>query len=241
MSKLFPRDLVTPRKGEYIAGGIYWFFYLIGLSLILSVLMLVLDMDVYSDAANYLLNIAYFVINFIAIALIFRKFLYRSFGPIRHFGRFMVTVLLSLGLYYILSSHISFLYQVFDLLPANQNQESIDSLFLQQPLVMALCTVIFVPITEECLCRGLVFGPLCRRLPWLAYLLSSLLFSLLHVMGSFGTAPLSDVLLNIIIYLPAGIALGYAYQRTRSIWGSIMLHSLLNLISVIITYFYPSF
>ncbi len=240
MSTLFPRDLVTPRKREYIGGGIYWLFYSFGLSFLLVGLMLLLGMNLYSDAGNYLLNIAYFVTNFIAVVLIFRQFLYRSFAPIRHFGRFLLMVLLSFGVYYALSSQISLLFGIFDLMPENQNQESIDALFLQQPLVMALCTVVLVPVTEECLCRGMIFGPLCRRTPWLAYALSSLVFSLLHVMGSFGTAPLSDILLNIVIYLPAGIALGYAYQRTRSIWGSIALHSVLNLISVLATYFYPN-
>lgn len=237
MSKLFPRDIVTPRKGEYIGGGIYWACYLFGLSLLLSFIMVVMNINVYSDAANYLLNIAYFVINFIAVALIFRNFLYRSFVPIRHFGRFLLTVLISYGVYYALSLQISIIYDLFELYPENQNQEGIDGLFLQQPWVMVLCTVIFVPITEECLCRGLIFAPLCRKIPWLAYAVSSLVFSLLHVIGSFGTAPISEIILNIIIYLPAGIALGYAYQRTRSIWGAIVLHSVINLLSVLGTYF----
>lgn len=240
MHTLFPRDLVTPRRREYIGGGIYWFFYLFGLSILLTLLMLLLDMNIYSDEATYLLNIAYFATNFIAVVLIFRRFLYRSFAPIRHFGRFLLLVLFSYGVYYALSTQVSVLFGIFNLMPENQNQESIDSFFLQQPLVMTLCTVILVPVTEECLCRGMIFAPLCRRIPWLAYAVSSLVFSLLHVMGSIGTASPATILLNIVLYLPAGIALGYAYQRTRSIWGSIVLHSMINLISVVVTYLYPN-
>ena len=80
--------------------------------------------------------------------------------------------------------------------------------------------------------RGVLFAPICRRKPWLAYLVTAVLFGLLHTVPYIGTQELSVLALSFLQYLPAGIVLGWAYQRTRSIWGAIALHSLINLVAV---------
>lgn len=232
MSKLFPRDPVVPCKREKIFGGLYWAVYLLGLPLLLTLLFRAFGADTEDPDALLLLNICFFALNFAAIMLIFWNFLCASFAPIRKFGWFMLAIAIAYGVYYVLSLNLSLAYQIFDLYPENLNQATVDSMLLQQPTLMCICLVVFAPITEECLCRGLLFGPICRRCPWLAYAVSSIVFALLHVLSGVGSVPLRDLLLSFVLYLPAGLALGYAYQKTRSIWGSIVLHSFINLMSV---------
>jgi len=92
-----------------------------------------------------------------------------------------------------------------------------------------------VPITEECLVRGVLFAPLCKKYPWLAYLVSSLVFSLLHLIASIGSMSWINALENLLTYLPSGIALGWMYQRSGTIIGPIALHCTINTISVLVT------
>ena len=101
---------------------------------------------------------------------------------------------------------------------------------------MAVCTVLLAPVTEECLVRGALFAPLCRRKPWLAYVVTSVLFSLLHIVQHYEAGQaLLPYFLTFLEYLPAGLVLGWAYQRTRSVWGPIALHSVINLLAVVST------
>lgn len=230
------RELVAPNRREKIGGFIYWPFYFLFLGTILAVVLAALGFDLQSDNGTFLLNLAYFVVNFVAIALIFQNFLYRSFAPIRHFGRFMLSVLMGYGVYYALNVPLSYFLEILQYTPENLNQDTVSAMLLAHPLPMLLSIVVFAPITEECLCRGLIFGPICRRCPWLAYVVSAFVFSAIHVVGSIGVSPVWDIFLCFLIYLPSGLALSFTYQRTRSIWGSIVLHGIMNLLSVAVIF-----
>ena len=133
---------------------------------------------------------------------------------------------------YLVALLIAYLSLGLDVLPENLNNEVIGTIMTQYTFPMAVCTVVFAPVTEECLVRGVLFAPICRRKPWLAYLVTAVLFGLLHTVPYIGTQELSVLALSFLQYLPAGIVLGWAYQRTRSIWGAIALHSLINLVAV---------
>lgn len=236
MRKLFPRDLVVPCKRKGILGGLYWLLYLLGPTAVLLLLLQFTGIDTEDPEVLLFLNLCYFAVNFAAIMAIFWNFLCRSFAPIKKFGWFMLAIAISYGIYYTLSLPISMAYEIFRLSPENLNQDAVSAMMLQEPLLMGLCTVIFAPVTEECLCRGLIFGPLCRKCPWLAYAVSSIVFALLHVLGAIGVSAPLDLILSFLMYLPAGLALGFAYQRTRSIWASILLHAFINLLSFAATY-----
>ena len=89
----------------------------------------------------------------------------------------------------------------------------------------------FAPIVEEALFRGLFFAPLYRKVPILAYVVSTVLFSAIHVVGAIGTLDALSILLCFIQYLPAGIALGFVYQRTGNIIGPMLLHFMINFLA----------
>ena len=77
----------------------------------------------------------------------------------------------------------------------------------------------------------MLFGPFVRKCPWLGYLLSSGLFSFIHIMNSIGAQSVRDLLLCFLQYVPLSLALCWVYQKTKSIWGSIVLHCAVNTIS----------
>ncbi len=88
----------------------------------------------------------------------------------------------------------------------------------------ALNACIFGPIMEEICFRGLVLDGLlktrCR--PWLAILISALLFALLHGLGA-----------NFVTALLFGILVGWLYWRTGSIIPGIIIHITNNSLTAI--------
>jgi membrane protease YdiL (CAAX protease family) len=94
-------------------------------------------------------------------------------------------------------------------------------------LLAVLVVAIIAPIVEELFFRGFVYASFRQR--WgvaTAAILSSVLFALFH------QDPFTYIPIVII-----GIALALLYENTGSIWPSVMLHSLNNLISIVVLYY----
>ena len=91
--------------------------------------------------------------------------------------------------------------------------------------------VFLAPLVEEPIFRGGIFGLLYERSRFAAYIVSMLLFSLAHVLGYAIADPVYWIYL--LQYLPASWMLCRTYERCRSIWGSILLHMMINGISVL--------
>lgn len=84
-------------------------------------------------------------------------------------------------------------------------------------LAMAM-TVFVTPFVEELYFRGFLFkGLLIHNRPWVAYVVSAGLFALLH--------PPLLVMIDIFII---GILLAYLVKQTKSIWPSVLVHTLNN-------------
>jgi hypothetical protein len=98
---------------------------------------------------------------------------------------------------------------------------------------VVLALIVVGPATglgEEMLFRGFLFNLLKRRIGvWPGIVLSGLVFALVH--GYFiGAVP---------VFL-LGMALAYTYQRTGSLWTSILFHATNNGIAVLLACFFPS-
>ena len=116
---------------------------------------------------------------------------------------------------------------------SNINDQSIAALLRENFPVMALCTVIFVPITEECLFRGVLFRGIYDRAPWAAWVVSAALFSFVHVMNYVGVIPPLPLLLCFLQYVPAGICLAAAYRLSGSLLCPILIHAAVNAVGVL--------
>ena len=73
---------------------------------------------------------------------------------------------------------------------------------------MSFATVFLVPVAEETLFRGLLFRGLYDRSPVLSWLISTVVFSLVHIAGYIGQYDPMMLLMAFLQYLPAGICLG---------------------------------
>ena len=98
--------------------------------------------------------------------------------------------------------------------------------------LIAFGTVFLVPIAEESLYRGLLFCGFHRKSRIVAYILSTVVFALIHVSGYIGEVSPSFFALSLLQYLPAGVCLAWAYEKTDTIWTPILMHMTINLLSI---------
>ena len=94
--------------------------------------------------------------------------------------------------------------------------------------LVGYCTLVAAPFVEEMVFRGLLQTWLCRRVgAWGGIVGSGLLFALAHARIWPDPLPLAVL----------GIGLGIVYQRTRSLWAPVALHSSFNATMLMIGFF----
>lgn len=92
----------------------------------------------------------------------------------------------------------------------------------------AIVLVILVPVWEELIHRGLVFGTLVQKNVPLAYLVSTLLYILIPVIPLFGGYRADYVILHILQYIPISLMFNWIYTKTETILTPILAHILMN-------------
>lgn len=91
-------------------------------------------------------------------------------------------------------------------------------------IVFGLSTVIFTPIAEELIFRGVVTNLFFKpRQMWPKLILSGIIFSLGHM---------STNIISFLIYFYMGMVLAFVYQKTGNIKVSMSLHALNNVIAI---------
>ena len=113
----------------------------------------------------------------------------------------------------------------------NPNNAAVMELAARDWGKVAVMTVLLAPLVEELMFRGGFFGLLSRRSRILAYGASMLLFSVYHTWPYALEDPRNW--LYLLQYLPASFALCRCYEKTESIWSSILFHILNNGVSLL--------
>ena len=179
------------------------------------------------------LNFLYFTMNFLCIIWIFHGFFKRSLAYIsQHVGDFLLAVLLGAGGYWLCSWVISLAYSWLFPDFANLNDGSISSMLHDHFWIMAIGTVLLVPMAEEALHRGLIFGSLYQKSHVAGYLLSTAIFAAVHIMGYAGVYSVPHMILAFIQYIPAGLALCWAYRKSGSIFAPVLIHTMINAVGL---------
>jgi uncharacterized protein len=106
------------------------------------------------------------------------------------------------------------------------------------PLAFALLLVaaaVVAPFVEELFFRGFLFGLYRRRQPlWLAYLVSSVLFTILHLEPTrMNPAQMGGLAVGIFML---AIILAWVYQHTGSLYPSMVAHAVNNATGLILFY-----
>ena len=213
---------------EQLAGWIWLMVQLLFLPSIVGIANLLLHLNL----SVAMLNVILFTLDFIAIIAIFHRYLFVQIRMVK-LSRLLIWVPLGLGLYWTLSVVVSYL--LFYLQPAhtNANNETISSLLQEQQLLMTIGTVFLVPITEETLFRGLLFGTLYKKHPALGYVVSVLVFAAVHVIGYIGTQDILSLCVSLIQYIPAGLVLSFVYIKANTLAAPILIHSILNAVATL--------
>ena len=206
----------------------YLLFQLVFLGPLLILILKLLGLN-----TNYYLDTAYFTINLIAVVWIFHSFLWKSLKhSIRHCIKLLLAAVIGITVYYVLFHGLD--YIIHQLMPGffNVNDAAIAEDSRNNFVLTAVGTVLLVPLTEEVLYRGLIFGALHKRSRLLAYALSVLLFAFVHIMGYFGYYQTEQLLLSFVQYIPAGLALAWAYEYSGSILAPVIIHIAVNAIAI---------
>ena len=179
------------------------------------------------------LNFLYFALNFAAVVWIFRRFLSQS-GKIalgRPFPVIWYAILGYLGSQ-VLLQFLSYL--IFALSPefSNANDQAVMDLLGQDRTLIAIGTVLLVPVAEEALYRGVVFRGLYDKSPLGAYLVSMFLFAAVHVISYIGVYSPLELVLALAQYLPYGYCLCWCYRQTGTIITPMLMHAMVNAMSI---------
>lgn len=178
------------------------------------------------------MNTVFYLLNFLFVLVIFHSFLSRSLTAVgKKFGQFLKGTVLGFVGYWVCGQVLGWL---LGLVPefVNVNDRALSEMVSSNFAVMLVGTVFLVPVVEEIFYRGLIFQGLYNRNRELAYLLSVLVFSAVHVVGYLGSASPLVLLLCFLQYIPAGLFLALAYVEADTIFAPIVIHMVINAMGI---------
>ena len=217
-------------RTETWLGWTYWAVQLLVLPTVVSMILPLLGLDLSEIQFNFL----FFALNFLFLTVILHRFLGENtrlalkqpFRVLRYaFGGYIffwisTTVIGTVTAYFVPSF-------------SNVNDASIMQMAADDYTLTAIGTVLLAPVAEELMYRGLFFGSLHHRSPAIAFILSTIVFAAIHVVGYIGLYRPLTLLLCFVQYLPAGLCLGWAYTRSGNIWAPILAHIAINQTSIL--------
>ena len=223
-------SFVTMSKTEQILGFLYLLLEIFALPSVLIYLNALLPAPLSAGWLNFL----YFALNFIFTCALFHGFLKRNFARLKKdFGVFVLITVGGFGVYYVINLFLGVVIRLIASDFANLNDGSIIQMVGDNRIAMIIGAVLLAPVAEELLYRGLVFGSLKGKSLWAAYLVSTILFAVIHVMGYIDTYSLPHLLLAFVQYLPAGLVLAWTYHKSGNILSPIVIHIAVNTLAIL--------
>jgi membrane protease YdiL (CAAX protease family) len=177
-------------------------------------------------------NMIYYYVLFAVTLIIFHKFIGRTSRNFAdNLGVACRSILVGLIALYGLNELVYRLTRLAIDNRTNLNDTTISAQIQDAPRVTLLIIVFLAPFVEEVLFRGLVFGNLKSKSRVVAYLVSCLLFALLHVWQFAVVQQDITYFLLMVQYLVPGAVLAWAYESSGTLWTSIGLHAVANALS----------
>lgn len=217
-------------RKEKILGTCWLIFQTLFFATFLQVLNLLLP----TPLPQTEVNLVYFAVNFIAVSLIFRRYLWAQIKLVPEvFDKVLCFAITGFAAYMAMNFLLMQLLFALDPGFTSVNDTTIQELVEEDYAIMFLGSVILVPITEETLFRGLIFRGIHDRHPILAWILSVMLFAMVHILGYIGAYPYQTLLLCFVQYIPAGFCLAAAYRLSGSLLCPILIHAMVNLTAML--------
>lgn len=232
---LFPRYIDAP-AGKSVALSVLYLlvrkYLLTGLLLILGTATISADGSVSSIAVIFV----QLVIDLLVMILIYRHYLSESFQTFRmEWKSCLKTVAIGIGIAAVVSGIGCILTGL--LVPTGDLFMQFPTYYFAfSPLTGILILVILTPVAFCCLFYATCFGSLCGERPWLAYPLVAVVLLALHLLSDHAFSGFPVVYLSM---LPTHLCACWVYQKTNTIWSSIILVAAVNLLMVLLYMLFP--
>ena len=220
-------------RTERVAGTIFFIVYLLVLPLLANKIFSITEVLLDTQISESLANIIYYYALFAIVLLLFHSFLAHTTSRfLGGMSRAMTTFCVGLLAFY---GANELFYRVANVLfnsRTNLNDTTIAASINAAPRMTALIVVFLAPFVEEVLFRGLVFGCLKEKNRVFAYAVSCPLFAFLHVWTFALSAWDWSYLLLMLQYLVPGLVFAWAFDRSGTLWTSILLHATVNALAL---------
>lgn len=222
--------------GLFVLLPAYLIFGSVIVSAFIQFIFQVFNIEVSIDYMNGYLNFTFDLIFVVFSLIVFRKDILRQWYSLKHIPLMEIInrILIAIPMLYIANIVGSLLsIGLSGSMVTSQNQEMVESLLLQMPILMVIAVVLLAPILEELVFRLLLFTGFYKRGRFVAYVASAGSFGLLHVLQPILQGNVSEILM-VFPYLFMGITLCYVYEKSNNIVVPIVAHGIMNTISVLL-------
>ena len=218
-------------KTELLPGAIYIPVHIIVLDFLIPMIMKAAA----PSASHYWSNFIYFAVSCLFIIIVMHSYLFKSVSDLIDCRMDALTgIVTGFFAYYILRWLMAVIFWIIGW----NGFPAVSGILSQVRLnsgVMPIVSLILAPIVEEVLFRGVVFGGLRRKSRLAAYLIAFLVFGFYCAWSRFFSGFDWDLLIEFLYCMPASLALCWCYEKGGSVWAPILLHLLINVLSVSLT------
>lgn len=183
--------------------------------------------------SNYVTGIVSMIALYLAIIaimiLVFRKQLINDFKYFKEYFKEYISLTFKTWLKSLLVMVVlSLSLQLITNTTNSNNQQNLQEMFNVVPILIALLSVVYAPIAEELMFRGVIRKFINNKT--LFILISGILFGLMHVIDDSKTLAEFSY---IIVYSSLGFYLSSLYYKTNNIFTNISFHFMQNALGVI--------
>lgn len=212
--------------------------YLIGYLVIYPILLGFLVRFAYNitgDDYSYLIQLLFYVGFLVYCSYLCKPLLVDMITTLKQRGLSVLkitgkNVLISYMLTYIINIVLSF----FTTQTSSTNQVNIESQLVATPLLIVFVSVIFAPLVEEYVFRGVIYKSIEENKGfWPAAIISAFLFGGMHVVFSIFSLDFMD-LIFVFPYMVQGFMIAKNYRDTDSFAGAWLFHFINNFIAITI-------
>lgn len=181
---------------------------------------------------NYI-NLKYgfiiYIVLLIGTIIVFGRQMLHDFKIFKeYFREYNILILKTWGKALVTIIIINLIIQIFTNESSATNQKNLQEMFNTLPIAVAALSIIYAPIVEESLFRGIIRKFINNK--YLYIIFSGVLFGALHVIDDFQTV---QELLYIFVYSALGMYLASLYYKTNNICTNMYMHFLQNTLSVV--------
>lgn len=189
-----------------------------------------------SSFQGQILDLAIVIITFVVIVILYKDRIICNIRDIFSKSFFRnIWILLSSTLI-VLLANITISSLLINWGISSDNQEILVTELHNNYIIQFLSVVILAPVVEEAICRGVVFKIISKKSIILGFIISSVIYALLHIDFQLISDGIS-VLPLILPYFILGVGFASVYYRTKNICYSVLMHMMINLLFLLMEFY----